>query len=390
MTPSVLMFCPQFRPLVGGAERQAEKLSKALVQRGLCVTVLTPHLVGDSPEYEEDSGVVIHRFPLFDLCKRFPMVPGLGPVNLVALSIQTRRAVIKFVDTHDIVHAHGVSALTAFGLSATRKANKPFICKLASSGAGFDLRKLSDIGIGGQFLANYLRDHVTAWVATCNAVTESLKEYGVPQKRIVQIPNGVELPKQDASRNPPRNCSNVRRLLYVGRLSRSCDRDFETLFDAFSHLAAKYEDLELALVGEGDLFDSLKTSASHSAFALRVHMPGLVKDPTEWFEWADCFVLPSRREGMSNSLIEAMAFGLVCIANDIAANREVLEDGKAGYLTAVGDVGKLIANLERLITLGDGSIQIGKKAAARAQQEYAIETVALKYQTAYEHVACKA
>lgn len=67
-----------------------------------------------------------------------------------------------------------------------------------------------------------------------------------------------------------------------------------------------------------------------------------------------------------------------------------MDDGRAGYLTAVGDVGELIATIERLVTSGDGSIQIGKKAAARAQQEYAIEAVALKYQTAYEHVACKA
>ena len=58
------MFCPQFRPIVGGSERQAEKLAAALVETGCRVTILTPRIDPDSPDMEEANGVIIERFRL--------------------------------------------------------------------------------------------------------------------------------------------------------------------------------------------------------------------------------------------------------------------------------------------------------------------------------------
>jgi len=382
VTVSVLMFCPQFRPIVGGTERQAEKLSKALVRRGMRVTILTPKLDSESLENEEDAGVVILRFSLFDLCRRFPSIPGLGPANLLGLSLQMRRVMLDQIGAHNIVHAHGVSALTVFALSAARKLDKPFLCKIASSGEGFDLKKLSGIGIGGTSLASYLRKNVNAWIATTNSVFQSLIDYKVDRDRILCIPNGVELPRLKTSKN----LSKGNRFLYVGRLSSACDRDFDTLYDAFSSLALEYKHIELALVGDGDLFDSIKVKASHSTFSSRLHMPGIEKDPMEWYEWADCFVLPSRKEGMSNSLIEAMSFGLVCIANDIPANREVLEEGKLGYLTTVGSVRELVEIMRRLIKNGVEGIHIGERAAEKVRLEYAMDSIVPKYLTAYNNL----
>ena len=56
------MFCPQFRPVVGGAERQAEKLAAALAEAGCRVTILTPRLDPDSPDMEEANGVTSSGF----------------------------------------------------------------------------------------------------------------------------------------------------------------------------------------------------------------------------------------------------------------------------------------------------------------------------------------
>ena len=385
VTLSVLMFCSQFRPLVGGAERQAERLSKALAKQGVRITVLTPKLHSDSLEYEEDAGVAIRRFPLFDLCRRFPSMPGLGPANLLGLSIQTRRAVLEFIETHDLVHAHGISALTAFALYAAKDLHKPFVCKIASSGSGFDLKKLAEIGIGGPFLANYLRDHATAWIGTTNVVAESLKDFGVSPERVLRIPDGVELPSLTACCNR----TSVRRFLYVGRLSRACDRDFDTLFEAFSRLVVEYKDAELAFVGDGDLFESIKAKACRSTFALRVHLPGLIKDPSVWYEWADCFVLPSRREGMSNALIEAMSYGLVCIANDVPANREVLEDGRVGFLTSVGSIEELLSTMTRIAAQDNSRMRFGELGSTKAKNEYGIETLASKHIIIYDDLIRK-
>lgn len=381
MSLSVLMFCPQFAPLAGGAERQAEKLSRALVGQDVRVTVLTPKLVAESPEYEEDAGVVIRRFPVFDLCRHFPSIPGLGPANLVGLSAQTRRAALDAIEYSDVVHAHGASALTAFALSASRKLRKPFICKLASSGSGFDLKRLSEIGLGGSLLANYMRYRVTAWIATTEAVATALLASGIGQQKILRIPNGVEQPVFEGRR------PNVSfgRFLYAGRISNACDRDFDTLLDAFFSLAPEYENIELALVGDGDRFEEFKARASRSAFASRIHMPGHFKDPGEWFAWAEIFVLPSRREGMSNALIEAMAYGLAPIANDIPANREVLDNGRAGFLTPAGEVNALAGCMKRLLDDRKECKRLQERALAHSRK-YSITSVAQQYLAIYREL----
>jgi len=68
------MFCPQFRPVVGGTERQAEKLAAAPAKAACRVTILTPLLDPDSPNMEEVNGVSIERFPLTDLSRCYPVL----------------------------------------------------------------------------------------------------------------------------------------------------------------------------------------------------------------------------------------------------------------------------------------------------------------------------
>src|SRR5579872_1060414 len=111
---NVLMFSAQFRPVVGGAERQAEKLAKSLVAQGVRVTVLTPALVQGLPAEEQDEGVTIRRFPLFDICRRLPGVRGLGPLNLLGLRYQLARIVSQHIRGASVLHAHMAGTLTAF------------------------------------------------------------------------------------------------------------------------------------------------------------------------------------------------------------------------------------------------------------------------------------
>lgn len=89
---NIIMFCPQYRPLVGGAERQAEKLACALVRKGMTVTILTPRVDPISVEVENVGGVVIRRFVLHDLSRRWAL-PGIGFPNIPWILSQVARAV---------------------------------------------------------------------------------------------------------------------------------------------------------------------------------------------------------------------------------------------------------------------------------------------------------
>ncbi|MBK7727065.1 MAG: glycosyltransferase [Gammaproteobacteria bacterium] len=103
------------------------------------------------------------------------------------------------------------------------------------------------------------------------------------------------------------------RFLYLGRLAAGA-RDVPTLIRAFDRLVAADPTIELAVVGGGDLFD--ETQALIHACAARGSICCRVSTSRRWLIWADC--RPAfRMEGLSNALLEAMAHGLACIANDI-------------------------------------------------------------------------
>src|SRR5206468_2345700 len=122
-----------------------------------------------------------------------------------------------------------------------------------------------------------------------------------------------------------------------------------TMLLAFDSLASCHPECRLSVVGEGDRKEELiefVDKLEHSEG--RVSFIGY-DEPERWLKWADVFLLPSTVEGMSNALIESMSYGVLCVANDIPPNREVLDDGKSGVLVPVGDVSTM-ANAIKDIT----------------------------------------
>ncbi len=380
MTLSVLMVCPAFRPIVGGAERQAERLSHELISKGVSVTVLTPQLVAGSPILERDGELTIHRFRLFDLCRKFPRLRGLGPLNLALIGAQVQRVLASHLVGTDIVHTHIASSVTAFAAKAAKRQGRPVLCKPASSGAGSDLSNLASITVGAGHLSKFMIREVDQWVATTQAVAESLRGAEVAPERIACIPNGVSVSEPQSLESQQRV---VKRFLYLGRLATTAHRDVPTLIRAFDRLADENSEVELAVVGAGDLFAETANIVSACRHSDRIKLPGFQK-PEVWLQWAEGFVLPSRVEGLSNALLEAMSYGLFCIANDIPPNREALDAGAAGMLVPVGDEEMLLAAMRRGVT--DVDYVVSKRSAAvdRVQQNYSLSAVADRYISLYQ------
>lgn len=105
------MFCPQYAPLTGGTERQAQKLSRGLVRAGCKVTVLTPRLIRETLPKESVDGVEVIRFPLLDVSRLVP-VRGIGVLNTPALQFQIERALDPHLARADVLHAHSASLLS--------------------------------------------------------------------------------------------------------------------------------------------------------------------------------------------------------------------------------------------------------------------------------------
>jgi glycosyltransferase involved in cell wall biosynthesis len=388
MKPSVLMFCPVFRSSVirfgvalsqnGGTERQAERLAEALVTAGCRVTILTPRWEPDSPDTEETNGITIERFPFTDLSRRYP-VPGVAALNIPCVLWQIARAVRPHLKGVDVLHCHIGSLQTAAAGLAGHMAHVPVLCKAAMGDHCSDLGEIVKTGAAGQLVAWLARAVIGTWVATTAAVEEALVRAGVDRVNVVRIPNGVDLLDEH---NVGRT-GKVRRFLYLGRLSTNIERDVPTLVMAFDRLATRHLDVELAIVGGGDLFEETRQLTQRCVARDRIQLPGFDR-PEKWLAWADCFVLPSRREGLSNALLEAMAAGLPCIANDIQPNREVLDNGHAGMLVPVEDCNALETAMSDVVKNDGKARRFALNARKRVEQCYSIKSAAARYINLYE------
>jgi phosphatidyl-myo-inositol alpha-mannosyltransferase len=371
----VLMLCGHFRPTVGGAERQAELVARALLAEGYAVEVLTPRLDPALPAVEDLEGLLVHRFPLPILDGRYPRFLGLGPANLWIMRREVARAVREHLPRFDVLHTHVASALVAFGAEAARRLGRPTICKVACGGTDFDFRRLRTSSFFGGWLAESLVRHLDRWIAISEEVRRDLLAEGVPESRIVSIPNllaGGAAPE-------PRAPRAIRKLLCMGRLEKF---DLTTLVAGFDAACASHPDLRLRIAGRGDVDAATRLVARFPAAAARTEVVGFVPSALE-IARADALVHPSYAEGVANSLLEAMSASVPCVASDIPPNREVLDDGAAGVLFGLGDAAGLARELAALAADADRAARIGAAGAARVRARYAPDRVIPRYAELY-------
>lgn len=379
--PRILMFCGQFWPLIGGAERQAEKLARALIQRGCHVEFLTPQLESDWPLKENLSGLIVNRFPYKNLTKNTKF-RGLGVPNTLYLAAQTKRAVKNHIKEFDILHTHIATPMVLYAMVAAQEMNKKAICKIASGGDYSDFRVLKKTSLMGNHLVKKLVLGMDQWIAISNEVRLNLLEAGISESRIERIPNGVDI--EPISRINDQE--TARKFLYLGRIANNSHRDFRTLLHSFDALVKDFPNCELKLVGGGERESEVRGILEQLPSAQsKVELIGF-SDPKPWLQWADVLIQPSLVEGMSNTLLEGMAAGLACIANDILPNREVLDEGKAGILVPIGDVEALFTAMQKVVQVHGVRNELGVIARGRVEDVYSIERVAEKYLDLYSRL----
>lgn len=225
-----------------------------------------------------------------------------------------------------------------------------------------------------QDLAGYLAEHV-----------------GVPRHRFSQIYNGV-----DASRfHPAATATAIRGCPFsssqhwiVGTVGRMQEvKDPLLLAQAFVQALQIQPGLRgrlrLAMVGDGPLraaAQSLLVSAGVEALAW---LPGERDDVPEVMRGLSCFVLPSRVEGVSNTILEAMASGLPVIATDVGGNAELVQHHRTGELVPAGDVRTLADVIVRLAGDPERARLWGDAGAAAVGRGFSLDSMVARYQTLY-------
>jgi sugar transferase (PEP-CTERM/EpsH1 system associated) len=168
----------------------------------------------------------------------------------------------------------------------------------------------------------------------------------------------------------------------VGRLSEI--KDYPTMLRAVEILCRSCRSWRLLIVGEGPERRLLEEMISANAdLQSRVHLLGNHDRVQEFLSAIDVYVLPSVREGISNSLLEAMAAGLPIVVTQTGGNPEVVTDGESGLLFPVADVDRLAELLLLLYRKPELRERLGREARQRVEQEFSLDTMVRRYEQMY-------
>jgi glycosyltransferase involved in cell wall biosynthesis len=161
-------------------------------------------------------------------------------------------------------------------------------------------------------------------------------------------------------------------VMAAGRLV--ADKNFDVLIKAVA-MARKTRRICLVILGEGEEKYNLSHVAQQAELGEDISLYGYTKNPYAWMRKADLFVLSSRREGLPMVLIEAMATGCKVVSTDCPSGpREILQDGKLGFLVPVGDIQAMSDAIIKSLG-GSGSEQ----AIEEALKPYHVTTVCDQY-----------
>ncbi len=222
-------------------------------------------------------------------------------------------------------------------------------------------------------------------VALTHGTADWLAQH-VPGSKLAVIPNPVHFPLPRAEPIlAPVSGDGRKRLLAVGRLH--ADKGFDLLIQAYARLAASHPDWDLVILGEGEERRALQAQVDEAGLESRVFMPGRAGNVGDWYESADLYVLTSRFEGLSNTLLESMASGLAAVSFDCDTGpREIVREGVDGVLVRPnGDVPALCKALDAVMS-NEAERQRMAQAATDVRDRFSAARVLQKWQELFDGV----
>lgn len=166
----------------------------------------------------------------------------------------------------------------------------------------------------------------------------------------------------------------IRTIIAVGRLDEQ--KNFEMLIRAMKKSLDVHRDIQLKIYGEGQLRTSLQHLIDENKLQESVFLMGRSSDMLTVYHNADMFILSSNYEGMPNTLIEAMAVGLPCIATDCETGpADLIITNENGILFPVGREERLVEAINQLIENPFEAIAMGKKAKITVCEKCGIESI---------------
>mgnify|MGYP005844923385 CR=1 FL=1 len=290
-----------------------------------------------------------------------------------------------------ILHTRNLNALEAQFVGAA--------CRVPGRVHGEHGRDMSDID-GRNWKYNLLRRAGRRVVHHYIAVSRDLEGWlentvHVPAPRISQIYNGVDQKRFHPLGDEPRPKVGPDGFFdgatcVIGSLGRMVAvKDYPTLTRAFIQLCQRSPEprgLRLVIVGDGPAMAECQALLQASGLGDQACFPGDRTDTPDWLRAMDVFVLPSLGEGISNTILEAMATGLPVLATRVGGTPELVQEGTSGSMWTPGDVDGLASLLADYVSDPGRRHREGLAARARIEQAFSWPRTAAAYQAVYENL----
>jgi glycosyltransferase involved in cell wall biosynthesis len=350
----------RYPPLIGGAERVLSYLAPALATEGAEVDVLTSRVEGLPPVEVDPSG----SFRVVRLATSKARFVGTW-LYMRELSRWFARNRVDLAYVSMLKH----DAFVVVGEGKRR--GFPVVLRPEGAGATGDLA-WQKWGRFGRSIGKRCQQ-ADAFVSISPAVRGELIEGGSDPERIHDLPNGVPVP--EVAWKPSGDPTSLR-AAFVGRLA--VEKGLTALIDAWPIVLRDRPEARLTLIGEGPERPSLENQVARLGLARSIFLPGSCPDPSVILRQSDLFVLPSREEGMSIALLEAMALGIPAVASDIPGNRALISEGIYGRLARPDDPEALARAILELRS-DPGAQTMAQAARARVVEHYSIAAVARRH-----------
>jgi len=346
----IALISQQLNP--GGREKALLSLADALQTRGWKVEVLT-FLPGLLDQLFVQRGIPVRTFQ-------------------ARLKMQRISQLRRYLMQHrpNIVHTHLFSA-GFWGRIAAKLAGVPVIIH-TEGGMPFEEKRWKRIP--AERLLTQFSDRV---VCVAGAIKDHLVQVGgLPAESLVVIPNGIET--DELLKIPLRPIADPPRIFSAGRLYNV--KGYDVLIRAFAQVD-RYNG-KLVLAGDGPEAGALRQLADTLGVANRVEFLGYRDDIHGLLGQSDLYVTPSRSEGLSNSILEAMAAGVPVIATDVGGNRELLEG--AGRIVPPENPKSMAASITEAVKESEITMTLAKKARQRIIDHYTLNKVVAAHEELYQ------
>jgi glycosyltransferase involved in cell wall biosynthesis len=285
-----------------------------------------------------------------------------------------------------VIHAHDLLSPSTIALASSAFLGAPVVAKVLRAGPDGDIRRLSGKPLGAWRL-RAVANRFAAFICLSREVEDELAQHGIARDRLRRIPNGVDTahfrPPTPDHRGQLRIALDLPRaeplVLYCGRFTKA--KRLEVLLEAVRPLPG-----HLVLAGGGPTESKLRRLVAETGMEGRVHFRGTLDDPGPLYQAADVYASASRSEGMSNSVLEAMASGLPVAASPASGMSELVMP-QTGRLASDGSAEALRRALVELLGQSSGRVTLGERARQLVVRDYSLDATAERLMALYREVS---